>query len=147
MAQEFLTTFIEDIKSVTLVPSETGGRYTIFVDDNTEGEGILLDSVPFNAQIGILGHEFAHILDYEQRNSGNMIGLGLNYLTEDGKMKLEKQTDYSTISKGLGWQLYDWSDFVLNKSNASEKYKTYKRKFYLQPIEIEAEIKKNPWYK
>ena len=33
MAQEFLTTFIEDIKSVTLVPSETGGRYTISVND------------------------------------------------------------------------------------------------------------------
>ena len=33
MAQEFLTTFIDDIKSVTLEPSETGGRYTIFVTD------------------------------------------------------------------------------------------------------------------
>ena len=33
MAQEFLTTFNEDIKSVTLVPSETGGRYTIFVEN------------------------------------------------------------------------------------------------------------------
>jgi len=33
MAQEFLTTFIEDIKGVTLIPSETGGRYTISVND------------------------------------------------------------------------------------------------------------------
>ena len=33
MAQELLTTFIEDIKSVTLVPSEVGGRYIIFVND------------------------------------------------------------------------------------------------------------------
>lgn len=33
MAQEFLTTFIEDIKAVTLIPSETGGRYTILVND------------------------------------------------------------------------------------------------------------------
>jgi hypothetical protein len=121
--------------------------YTIFVDNNTEGEGTLLDSVPFNAQIGVLGHEFAHILDYEKRNSGNLAALGLSYLTNDGKMKLEKQTDHSTIWKGLGWQLYDWSDFVLNKSKASEKYKAYKRQFYLQPNEIEIEIKKNAWYK
>jgi selenoprotein W-related protein len=33
MAQEFLTTFAEDIKGVTLIPSETGGRYTISVND------------------------------------------------------------------------------------------------------------------
>jgi len=33
MAQELLTTFTGDIKSVTLVPSETNGRYQIFIDD------------------------------------------------------------------------------------------------------------------
>lgn len=33
MAQEFLTTFLEDIESVTLKPSETSGRYTICIGD------------------------------------------------------------------------------------------------------------------
>ena len=33
MAQEFLTTFDGDLQSVTLVPSEVNGRYTIFVND------------------------------------------------------------------------------------------------------------------
>ncbi len=33
MAQELLTTFLEDIQSVTLVPSEAGGRYTITVNN------------------------------------------------------------------------------------------------------------------
>jgi len=33
MAQEFLTTFQEELKAVTLVPSEVGGRYTIAVND------------------------------------------------------------------------------------------------------------------
>ena len=33
MAQEFLTTFEEDIQSVTLKPSEINGRYTIHIDD------------------------------------------------------------------------------------------------------------------
>ena len=33
MAQEFLTTFEGDIKSVTLVPSEVNGRYTILIND------------------------------------------------------------------------------------------------------------------
>lgn len=33
MAQEFLTTFLEDVESVTLKPSGTSGRYTISIDD------------------------------------------------------------------------------------------------------------------
>lgn len=34
MAQELLTTFADDIQSVTLLPSEAGGRYTISVNDH-----------------------------------------------------------------------------------------------------------------
>jgi len=34
MAQEFLTTFLEDIDSVTLKPSEVGGHYTISINDD-----------------------------------------------------------------------------------------------------------------
>ena len=33
MAQELLTTFVDQIKGVTLVPSETGGTFRIYVDD------------------------------------------------------------------------------------------------------------------
>jgi selenoprotein W-related protein len=33
MAQEFLTTFLEDIGSVTLKPSEVSGRYSISIND------------------------------------------------------------------------------------------------------------------
>lgn len=33
MAQELLTTFTDEIRGVCLVPSETGGTYTISIDD------------------------------------------------------------------------------------------------------------------
>jgi selenoprotein W-related protein len=33
MTQEFLTTFLEDIDSVTLKPSEVSGRYTISINE------------------------------------------------------------------------------------------------------------------
>ncbi|HMG68528.1 MAG TPA: SelT/SelW/SelH family protein [Chitinophagaceae bacterium] len=33
MAQEILTTFADDVRSVTLQPSEIGGSYKIFIDD------------------------------------------------------------------------------------------------------------------
>ncbi len=34
MAQEILTTFNDDVKQVSLQPSEIGGAYKIFIDDN-----------------------------------------------------------------------------------------------------------------
>lgn len=33
MAQELLTTFSEEIESITLKPSETGGRFHIYIND------------------------------------------------------------------------------------------------------------------
>ena len=33
MAQELLTTFEDDLKSVTLQPSEVAGRYTIYINE------------------------------------------------------------------------------------------------------------------
>ncbi len=33
MAQELLTTFVDDLYAVQLEPSEISGRYTVFVDD------------------------------------------------------------------------------------------------------------------
>jgi selenoprotein W-related protein len=35
MAQELLTTFEDDLQSVTLQPSEVGGRYIISINGNT----------------------------------------------------------------------------------------------------------------
>lgn len=33
MAQEFLTTFLEDVDSITLKPSDISGRYTISINE------------------------------------------------------------------------------------------------------------------
>jgi hypothetical protein len=141
-----IKTTLETRPTTSTILKKQNRSYTIYIDNDTEGNGILLENVPFNAQIGILGHEFAHILDYEQRSSSNLIGLGISYLNEVGKEKLEKKIDKLTIDNGLGWQLYDWSDFVLNKSKASQKYKDFKRRIYMQPEEIERTINANPIY-
>lgn len=140
-------TTIETRPKISTVFQKDRRCYFVFIDNNVEkNEGILLDSVPFNAQIGILGHEFAHILDYETKNTGKIISLGIDYLNDDGKKKLEVKTDKLTISRGLGWQLYCWADYVLTKSKATDNYKNYKRKFYLKPEEIMERINQNPIY-
>ena len=34
MAQELLATFVDDVKGVTLQPSEISGRYTVFINND-----------------------------------------------------------------------------------------------------------------
>jgi hypothetical protein len=116
-------------------------HYQIFINNNPEFEGILLQDVPFNAQIGVIGHEFAHVFDYETRSFTGVLQRGLNYLTRNGKKTYERSIDKLTIQKGLGWQLYDWADFSMYKSEkATDKYKDFKRDIYMSPEEIKAEI-------
>lgn len=108
-------------------------EYNICINKKKHFKGILLKDVPFNAQIGVIGHELAHIDDYENKNSLKIIGTGLHYLGHKGKKKLEQKIDLLTIQKGLGWQLYDWSNYAINQSNATDKYKKFKRSTYLKP--------------
>lgn len=121
-------------------------EYIITIDNDDEGQGITLGEVPYNAQIGVIGHELGHILDYENRSSVNIAGLGVDYATGHYPPDFEKGVDKLAIKRGLGWQLLDWSDFVLNKSKASKEYKDFKRKTYLTPEEIKKQIEQNEIY-
>jgi len=63
-------------------------------------------------------------------------------MSKKSKRKFEYEIDSLTIVHGAGWQLYEWSYFVLNLSKASEDYKNFKREIYMKPEEIETLILK-----
>ncbi len=123
--------------TISLLGNKENRTYTVYIDNNAENEGITLNTVPFNAQIGIIGHELAHIVDYERHSTFEIAKIGTKYINKKTRPKFEKSIDSLTIQIGLGWQLYDWSDYVLNKSKASANYKNYKRNTYLIPSEID----------
>lgn len=81
---------------------------------------ILLSNLPYNAQIGVLGHELAHISHYNTQNTFQLIGLSLGMLRSTYVDEFEWNTDKSTIEHGLGYQLYDWSSYVRNALNIRE---------------------------
>jgi hypothetical protein len=111
--------------------------YHIYFDKKIKRDkGILLKDVPINAQIGIIGHELAHIIDYENKTTMGVVLTGIRYIGPKYRRKLEALTDQETISRGLGWQLMDWTEYVSNSSNASEKYLKYKEKYYYNAIDI-----------
>ncbi len=99
-------------------------------------EIITLNDVGFNAQVGVLGHEFNHFLDYSKRDFFQLIDRGVDYLTTRRKAKFEREIDRETIERGLGWQCYEWSCYVHYESHATEEYLQFKREVYLGPDDI-----------
>jgi len=120
-----------------LFKKRTKRKYNIFINKKSKKlEGILLKDVPFNAQVGVIAHEIAHIVDYLNKKNSKVIVTGINYLSIKKREKLEKTIDSIAIYHGFGWQVYDWINFILNKSDVSKEYKDYKRQVYLEPKEI-----------
>jgi len=118
-------------------------HYTILVNnDSLNKNKILFNQLDSIASIGILGHELAHIVDYSQKKIIHIIWMAIAYNFTKYKYTLEHKIDSLTITRGLGYPLYQFSDFVLNKSIATEKYKAFKRKIYMQPEEISNQMRK-----
>lgn len=115
-------------------------NYIIYINNDTERTGgVSVNELSLNAQVGILAHELAHIADYESRSDLSLMRVGIYYkIFKHYHRKMERATDEIAIRHGLGEQLYDFSDYVLNHSNASPQYKEFKKKFYLTPDEIKA---------
>jgi hypothetical protein len=111
-------------------------KYMIRINKKHKHGQIYLNQIPFNAKIGLLGHEFSHFIDYRRKN---ILGLDLrlfSYAFLKSRASFEKKIDEMTIKRGLGWQLYNRSDYVLNESDANRYYKRMKRLVYLTPAEI-----------
>ncbi len=111
-------------------------KYIVRIDESTSPTKVTLKDAGFNARIGVFGHEFNHIIDYSNKSFFGVLGRGFAYASKKSKEKFEKEIDQKTITRGLGWQLYDWSNYVLNESNGTEKYKEFKRRIYLEPQEV-----------
>jgi len=123
-----------------LFHSKENRKYIIRINTRKKDSSIHFDAVPFKAKVGIMGHEYAHILDYSQKNFFQIIGRLFSYASKKRKIEFEHEIDMLTIEKGLGKELYEWSYYILNDSNATNDYKEFKRETYLTPKEILEEI-------
>lgn len=97
-------------------------RYVITVStkSNSKLAPILFSNLPYNAQVGVLGHELGHIVTYNTKNTFQIIGLSFKILNTKFVDDFEFNTDKISIAHGLGYQLYDWSTYVRKALNIVE---------------------------
>ncbi len=122
-------------------------RFVVRINNLQKDSMVQVAKVPFNALIGVFGHEFYHFMDYKTEKAGHFLGFLFKYTTQKGKKEVEFYTDLGTIKRGLGWQCYDFEHYVQHESNATMKYKKWKAKTYLSAEQILEEMKKLDIYR
>lgn len=66
-----------------------------------------------NAQVGLIAHEFSHLVDYSAKNNIALAGWIVRYgLSKKFQEKVERATDMDVIRHGLGWQLRRYSLYL-----------------------------------
>ncbi len=126
-------------------------RYLVVISSKSIDflEPILLHNLPFNEQVGVLGHELAHSVYYLDKSALQMTGIAYNYTKASFQKTFERATDKRAIAHGLGFQLYDYAVFVRKAFQQPEKMPESVDEAednYLSPQEILEEMKKYPMY-
>ncbi len=111
-------------------------HYLLIVNRDSTGTSPLIQAFTFNARVGLIGHELAHLLYYTDTRMRKIVHCARRYKQPEFRSNFEKMTDKITVERGLGWQLYDFSSQVQTSLQIPESYKAFKRKFYLTPLEI-----------
>jgi len=123
---------------LNIIRSKAHRHYAILVNDNRGKEkGLDFEKLSFNIKVGWLGHELAHICEYESTSNLGIFWFALRYVTsKDYIRKVERNTDLLTIQHGLAFPLYEGIVYLTANDEISEKYKKYARDNSLSLSEI-----------
>jgi len=139
---------------ISLLGSGKNRKYIIYLNDahDTPFDEILLRSLPFDSQVGILAHELGHVAYYHQLSTWQIAKWGLMYLvSEDFRAKHERSTDLMPVYHGLGSQIYQYAWYVRNDPSCKELFESFGAsfidKFYMTDEELAKAIRNHKLYK
>ncbi len=128
-------------KLLSLLRNKTKRKYVILISNATikKLDGILLSSLSHASQLGVIGHELAHISEFESYKKINFIHLFFKQFSKKALDQFEFNTDRRCIDHGLGYELLSWSKEVREKlAIAGWRVPiSSKRERYMNPSTIE----------
>jgi hypothetical protein len=100
---------------------------------------LLFQNLTFEEQVGVIGHELSHVVDFNSKNLPQTISVGIGHLSKKYIDKMEFNTDRICIMHGLGQYLLAYSEHVretmhvhnwrgvdyVNKGNGNGQYERY----------------------
>ena len=128
--------------------------YVITISDTTEEMlmRLLFRHLPFNAQVGVIGHELGHVVDFSTMSTLEITKHAARNISSKYIDHFEFRTDSICIAHGLGYQLLSWSSYVrqtMRKDNwdgADNIHKPMMRERYMNPSTIKDRISQSPLY-
>ena len=147
-------TTIPSFSSVLKSPAKRKYIITIRNLQSKNLEPILFENLPYNAQIGVIGHELSHVTDFNRQSSLQLICNGMKHVSYRYVDHFEYNTDSICVAHGLGYQLLTWSEYVrlsLHRDNwigagSVEEEKRSNRERYMNPLTILKKIREEPIY-
>jgi hypothetical protein len=129
-------------------------HFVITISDSTENAlmPVLFKNLPFNAQVGVMGHELAHAIDFFHMTTKQIILHAVKNVSAKYIDHFEFNTDAICIAHGLGYQLLEWSRYVRKKMNRETWrgpdyiHRPMAKERYMNPSTIIERIKTNPIY-
>jgi hypothetical protein len=95
----------------------------------------LFKNLPFQAKVGVIGHELCHVIQYNNCSRTELLKTTLNYIKASFQRQIERSADQMAIEHGLGMELYAHAAFIRSIPGYVEKRKEINRN-YLKPAEI-----------
>lgn len=100
---------------------------------------LLFQNLTFEEQVGVIGHELSHVVDFNSKNFPQTVGTGTGHLSKKYLDRMEFNTDRICIQHGLGPYLLAYSNHVrqtmhvhnwrgvdyVNKGNGNGHYERY----------------------
>lgn len=125
----------------SIFKSKDNRTYVITISNKTVDTltRLLFKNLDFYEQVGIIGHELSHVVDFDSKNFLQTVRSGLGHLSKEYIDIMEYNTDRICILHGLGEYLeayskhvreamhvHNWRgvDFV-NKGNSNGQYERY----------------------
>ncbi len=129
-------------------------HYVITISDSTEAmlSPILFKKQSFNAQIGIIGHELGHVVQYSRMSTFQLIQYAVSNISAKYIDRFEYNADATSVAHGLGYQLLEWSSFVRTTMNTENwggpdlVHRQKDRKRYMNPATILKRISEDAIY-
>lgn len=122
-----------------LFNSKKNRKYRVKISRHLEmdDEWLPIEEVPQNVLLGWIGHELGHIMDYLDRSRFGLISFGVRYVTSNNFVtQAEITADSFAVAGGLGNNLVDTKNYILNNERLPEEYRNKIRELYMSPGEI-----------
>lgn len=97
-------------------------KYKVFISTGRKDgwDKFTLKNTPYEARVGIIGHELSHVKNFAKMSGLQLFGLGVAHVSRNYMNRFEYLTDSLTIEQGLGEYLLASSIFARKIFNAPD---------------------------